>query len=294
VVKKPTSKPSIAIVGPGNLGSALAAALAHTGYPVSQIVSRRNSSGLSAARALARRIKAKHVLLGDHPLAADIVWLTVPDDAIAIVAQELAPTQSWKGNIVFHSSGARTSEELAPLGEKGALVASAHPLMTFVAGRKPLWRGVSFAIEGDGKAVKLARNIASDLGGVPFTIEKQSKPLYHAFGSFASPLVIALMSAMEQVAEAAGIPPAKAKAMMQPLLAETLNNYLRADAPSAFSGPLIRGDVQTVRKHLAQLRRTPEARDAYVALARVAIERLPVKNKEALTNELLRTRPHDK
>ena len=74
--------------------------------------------------------------------------------------------------------------------------------------------------------------------------------------------------------------------MMQPLLGETLNNYLRADAASAFSGPLVRGDVQTVRKHLAQLQRIPEARDVYVALAKAAIERLPVKNKEALKKEL--------
>ena len=96
------------------------------------------------------------------------------------------------------------------------------------------------------------------------------------------------MSAMEQVAEAAGIPRDKAKEMMQPLLGETLNNYLRADAASAFSGPLVRGDVQTVRKHLSHLKRTPEAREVYIALARAAVERLPVKNKEALEEGIRR------
>ncbi len=222
------------------------------------------------------------VIWSSSPPDTDIVWLTVPDDVIAEVAGQLAATQKWKGKIVFHSSGALTSEELAPLWEKGAAVASVHPLMTFVAGKKPSWRGVSFAIEGDDAAVRAATQIASDLGGRPFEIERRSKVLYHAFGAFASPLVIALMSAMEQVAEAAGIPPEKAKEMMQPLLAETLNNYLRADAASAFSGPLVRGDVKTVRKHLAALKRTPQARDVYVALASAAIESLPVKNKEAL------------
>jgi predicted short-subunit dehydrogenase-like oxidoreductase (DUF2520 family) len=287
VPKKATSKPSITIVGPGNLGSALAIELFRAGYPINAIV-RRSTSKITHPKALARRVKADLITIGERPIDSNIVWLTVPDDAIADVAGQLAPQQSWKGKIVFHSSGALTSEELAPLWEKGASVASVHPLMTFVAGKKPSWRGVSFAIEGDEEAVRMANQIATDLGGRPFDIERRSKVLYHAFGSFASPLVIALMSAMEQVAEAAGIPPDKAKEMMQPLLGETLNNYLRADAASAFSGPLVRGDVHTIRKHLTHLQRVPEAREVYVALARAAITRLPVKNREALKKELTR------
>ncbi len=289
MTKKATAKPSITIVGPGNLGSALALELHRAGYPISAIV-RRSTSKITRPKALARRVKAELVVLGERQLDADIVWLTVPDDAIAAVARELAPSQSWKGKIVFHSSGALTSEELAPLWEKGAWVASVHPLMTFVAGKKPSWRGVSFAMEGDDDATRMAKQIATDLGGRPFEIDPRSKVLYHAFGAFASPLVIALMSAMEQVAEAAGISREKAKEMMQPLLGETLNNYLRADAASAFSGPLVRGDVQTVRKHLTSLQQIPEAREVYVALAKAAIERLPVKNKEALKKELTRAK----
>ncbi len=287
--KKATSKPSITIVGPGNLGSALAIELHRAGYPIRAIV-RRSTSKITHPKTLARRVKADLVTIGEHAIDTDIVWLTVPDDAIAAVSKQLASAQSWKGKIVFHSSGALSSEELAPLWEKGAWVASVHPLMTFVAGKKPWWRNVSFAIEGDDEAMRVANQIATDLGGRPFEIDRHSKVLYHAFGSFASPLVIALMSTMEQVAEAAGIPRDKAKEMMQPLLGETLNNYLRADAASAFSGPLVRGDVQTVRKHLAQLQRIPEARDVYVALAKAAIERLPVKNKEGLKKELTRAK----
>ena len=287
MANKRAAKPSISIVGPGNLGSALALELYRAGYPI-RAIARRSTTKITRPKALARRVKAELTILGERPLDTDIIWLTVPDDAIAEVARQLAESQSWKGKIVFHSSGALTSEELAPLWEKGASVASVHPMMTFVAGKKPSWHGVSFAIEGDEDAVRIARQIATDLGGRPLEIERRSKVLYHAFGAFASPLVIALMSAMEQVAEAAGIPRDKAKEMMQPLLGETLNNYLRADAASAFSGPLVRGDVQTVRKHLSHLKRTPEAREVYIALARAAVERLPVKNKEALKKELTR------
>jgi predicted short-subunit dehydrogenase-like oxidoreductase (DUF2520 family) len=286
-VKRAKKKPSITIVGPGNLGSALALELFRAGYPIDAIVCRATLK-ITRPKALALRVKADLVSVAERPLDSDVVWLTVPDDAIASVARQLAPMQSWKGKTVFHSSGALTSEELAPLWEKGAHVASVHPMMTFVAGKKPAWRGVSFAIEGDEDAVQLANKIATDLGGCPFDIDPRSKVLYHAFGSFASPLVIALMAVMEQVAEAAGIPNDKAKQMMRPLLAETLNNYLASDAPGAFSGPLIRGDVHTIRKHLGQLERLPDAREVYIALARAAIERLPVKNKESLKKELHR------
>ncbi len=288
--RSPKSLPSISIIGPGNLGSALAVELARAGYPIRYIV-RRAGSKVTRPKVLARRVKAELVMLGEAPLDTDIVWITVPDDTIAAVAKQLAPSQVWKGRIVLHSSGALTSEELWSLWEKGASVASVHPMMTFVAGKKPSWHGVAFAIEGDEEAAKVAHSIASDLGGNPFEIEKHNKVLYHAFGSFASPLVIALMSAMEQVAEAAGVPSAKAKEMMVPLLRETLNNYLAKDAAGAFSGPLVRGDVKTVRKHLEQLKRVPEAREVYVALARAAIKRLPAKNREALGKELSRGHP---
>lgn len=285
--KRTKTKPSISIVGPGNLGSALTTELARIGYPLRQIVSRPDSAGLSVARTLARRVKAQHVFLGQAMLDSDIVWITVPDDAIAQVAGQLAATQSWKGKIVLHPSGAMTSDELSALKKKGAKIASAHPMMTFVRGRKPRWRDVPFDIEGDIAAVRAAHEIASTLGASPFVLQKRHKTLYHAFGSFASPLVIALMSAMEQVAEAAGVPTGKAKQMIEPLLSRTLDNYMKRDAASAFSGPLVRGDVKTVRKHLVELKRTPEARAVYIALAKAAIERLPVKKKEALRKELL-------
>ncbi len=118
--KRTKTKPSISIVGPGNLGSALANELARIGYPIRQIVSRPDSAGLSVARTLARRVKAQHVFLGQAMLDSDIVWITVPDDAIAQVAGQLAATQSWKGKIVLHPSGAMTSDELSALKKKGA------------------------------------------------------------------------------------------------------------------------------------------------------------------------------
>jgi predicted short-subunit dehydrogenase-like oxidoreductase (DUF2520 family) len=102
-------------------------------------------------------------------------------------------------------------------------------------------------------------------------------------------LVIALMALLERVAKAAGIKPDDIKTMMVPLLWQTLRNYLQHDAASAFSGPLARGDVATVRRHLEELKAVPEARAVYVALARSAVMNLPVKNRKAMEG-LLKSR----
>jgi len=237
-------------------------------------------------KSLARSIKAGVIAVGAQPLATDIVWITVPDDAIAGVARALAASQGWKGKFAFHSSGALSSDELAPLRARGARVASVHPMMTFVRGAVPQMAGVSFAVEGDTAAVRAAKTIVGDLGGISFVIRKQNKVLYHVFGSFASPMVIALMASLEQVARAAGIRRSDIKRVMMPLLVQTLRNHLDHDAAAAFSGPLVRGDVATVCKHLNELEKLPEAKAVYVALTRAALRLLPVRNRKALEREL--------
>ena len=285
-VSKPSpskARPSISIVGPGNLGTALALTLPSAGYDVKFLATRHKRAHV---RALARKIQAQLVAPGEQALTTDIVWITVPDDAIAGVARLLARSQEWKGKLVFHSSGALTSDELSPLRAKGARVASVHPMMTFVRATVPEMAGIAFAIEGDATTTRVARSVVADLGGRAFVIKGQSKVLYHVFGSFASPLVIALMASLEQVARAAGIRQSEIKRVMEPLLSQTLRNYLNQDAASAFSGPLVRGDVATVRKHLAELRKLPEARAVYVALARASLNFLPVRNRELLEKEL--------
>ena len=261
-------------------------ALPAAGYAIKTLVVRGKRAGNSHVDLLARKIKARVIALGAEPLATHVIWITVPDDAIAPVARSLAGSQDWKGKFIFHSSGALTSDELAPLRAKGARVASVHPMMTFVRGKAPEMQEVAFAVEGDAAAVRMARAIVADLGGNPFLIRKQNKVLYHVFGSFASPMVIALMASLEQVGRAAGLRQAEVKRVMTPLLMQTLRNHLDRDAASAFSGPLVRGDVATVCKHLDELERLPEAKAVYLALSRAALKLLPVKNRAALERQL--------
>ena len=276
-----TRKPRIAIVGAGNLGSALAVSLRRAGFGVDAVIARPTENSVRKARRLARLVGAR-VLTDAIDAKAEVVWFCVPDSQIAGAARALAQKVRWRGTVALHSSGALTSDELEPLRQCGAVVASVHPLMTFVPGSWPALAGVPFAIEGDRRAVQVARQIVRELGGQPFAIRKQDKAAYHAWGTFASPLLTALLATTESVAGLAGVKGKAAIRRMVPILMQTLANYAERGAARSFSGPIIRGDVDTVDRHLKVLKRMPAAREVYVALARASLEFLPVKHKNAL------------
>ena len=136
-------RPKIAIVGAGNLGTALAVSLNSAAYSVSEIVSREGKASRRRAAMLARQAGARATTLRDPDITANLVWLCVPDRNIAACARTLAKVTSWKDKIAVHSSGALTSDEIAVLRSRGATIALAHPLMTFVPGVTPSLAGVA-------------------------------------------------------------------------------------------------------------------------------------------------------
>ncbi len=282
-------KPRVAIVGAGNFGTALAVSLLRAGYVIEAVVARSRAVSLKRARRLAKQVSAR-ALTAPSDLRADLIWFCVPDAEIGQAAGALAEKIEWKGRVAFHSSGTLSSDELEGLRRRGASVASVHPLMTFVRGSRPALAGVPFATEGDARAVQVARRIIEDVGGHAHSIRRKDKAAYHAWGTFASPLLTALLAATEQVAALAGVNAKAAKRRMLPILLQTLANYAAFDAASAFSGPLVRGDVDTVKRHLRVLRGVPAARGVYSSLARAALQYLPVKHKREL-KELLDPEP---
>jgi predicted short-subunit dehydrogenase-like oxidoreductase (DUF2520 family) len=283
-----SAKPRIAIVGAGNLASALAISLHAAGYVIDEVISRGAYHSLRRGRSLAREVGALAANKNRAKLRAEVVWFCVPDGEIASAANAVAEKTDWKGKVALHSSGALTSDELHALRRRGAAAASVHPLMTFVRNSRPSLQGVPFALEGDFKAVRTARAIVRNLHAEPFSIRKRHKEAYHAWGMFASPLFVSLLSASERVAAAAGVRPKAARKRMVPILRQTLANYEKLGAPQSFSGPIIRGDVGTVRKHLQVLKRVAGARDIYVALARIALRDLPAKNRGEMERVLKR------
>jgi predicted short-subunit dehydrogenase-like oxidoreductase (DUF2520 family) len=280
-------KPSISIIGAGNVGSVLAPALHRAGYRVEEIAVRDNPASLRRGKAVARMSGAKAVTDAQACFSADVIWICVTDDAIATVARMLARRNvEWRGKAIFHASGALTSDELKPLKKRGAAIASTHFMQSFVPGSNPSL-AVPFAVEGDKPAAQRALEIGAALGAKPFVIRKQSKVLYHAMGFFSSPLVIIALSLSEKIGRTAGLNSKQIESVIRPMFSRTADNYLKKGSAGAFVGPLNRGNVATVKKHLRDLKRVPEARAAYLAMGNAALKNLPVKNRKQL-EKLLR------
>ena len=272
----------MAIVGAGSLATFLAVALRESGYCVTEIISRNWPRSLRRARRLASKVGARATVGKTAALDAELLWFCVPDGAIREAASSLAARAQGKVRFAFHSSGALLSRELASLRKSGAVVASVHPLMTFVLGSHPSLAGVPFALEGDATAMRLARRIVRDLGGESFALPAARKAAYHAWATFTSPLWLAFLVTLEDAARVAGLSRPDARRMSLPIIRQTLENYSQLGPEHSFSGPIIRGDVTTVAQHLTVLKKHPAVRDVYVALARAALDGLPAKNRKKL------------
>ena len=277
-----TKKPHITLIGAGNLAQALGPALKAAGYTIDAVVSRSLPASKRRAAALAGKADAALVTLKEFAPGSKIIWLCHTDDALAESARLLSRKRDWQGKIVLHSSGALSSDVLAPLRRAGAFTASLHPMMTFVPGTKPAMKKVPFAVEGDRQAVAAARRIARALQAEAFELRKQNKVLYHALGSFSSPMIVATLVTAERVGRAAGLSPKQVAMVMERILLQTITNYIQRGPAAAFSGPIKRGDVETVRAHLRELQRVPEAGDVYRALVRSSLRDLPSGNKKGM------------
>src|SRR3984893_14886963 len=300
-----TRKPSIAIVGAGSLATFLAAALNDAGFTITEIIARDTPPSRRHARALAASVGARTVTTRSAVLDTTLLWFCVPDREIRGSASALAGHLSTRAaahkknrvskvqskvpskvRFAFHSSGALLSRELEPLRKAGIAVASVHPLMTFVAGTHPSLTGVPFAMEGDHAATQVARQIIRKLEGESFSLPAARKAAYHAWATLTSPLLLAFLVTLEEAARAAGFTRKDARRKNLPIIRQTLANYSRLGPAPSFSGPLVRGDAETVARHLTVLKKHPGPREVYVALARAALRGLPVKNRDGLSRLL--------
>jgi predicted short-subunit dehydrogenase-like oxidoreductase (DUF2520 family) len=184
---------------------------------------------------------------------AEIVLVTTNDGAIGEVIRELADAASFKpGQTVMHMSGALTSEVLLPAAKQGAVVLSVHPLQSFAAVEQAIniLPGSFFSIEGDSAGFVLATKMVEELDGEYFFIDKKDKPLYHAGACVVSNYLVTVIDFGSQLLEAAGIPKEKALPALLPLIEGTLKNIRKIGIPQALTGPIARGDKETIQKHL--------------------------------------------
>lgn len=247
------SVPRIGFIGAGSVGSALAFALAHAGYPVEAVASRSPAS----ARRLAQRLPRCRAFPSPQMVAntCDLVFLTTPDDALAVVAASL----SWRpGQGVVHCSGALGREPLASAGRSGAVVGAFHPLQTFLGDEGPeVFQGVAFAIDADPPLRPLLEGMAQALGGWPVAIAPQDRPLYHVSAITACGFLVTLLSLAADLWGHFSSPADTFLALkaLLPLARRTLENLERHGLPEALTGPLARGDGGTVERHRQALAR---------------------------------------
>ena len=264
---------TIAIIGAGRLGTSLGFALHEKGFPIKALSCRTLSSAQES-----RRIIGEGEALTNNIRTAesgDLVFLTVPDDKIPQIATELAAAiPDWSGKYVFHCSGLLSTQALTPLQSKGAATASMHPLLSF-AGKIPdagIFSEVYFGLEGNGKAIKVAQKIIHMLAGEYLIISAEDKPLYHAASSMASNFMEVLLEAASFLFQQAGISSDKIPQILFPLTKGTLHNVKDLNIPAALTGPVIRGDIQSIKQPLSALERFPPYYEIYRKLAMQALQ----------------------
>lgn len=251
--KKIKEKLDVSIIGSGRLGTALAVALARRGYAVQSLVARRIKNARKASAVLDDKpapYAAKQIGLLPQ---ADLFLITVPDDQIASVAAQLSALKYDPKPTVLHTSGALSSEVLAPLRARGWSTGSVHPLIS-VSDAKTSIEGAFWSVEGDARAVRLGKMLVRDLGGTSFSIRTADKPLYHAAAVMTSGNVTALFDVALEMLVDCGLTRNTARRILQPLLISTVHNLETKDPAQALTGTFSRGDVETVKRHLAALK----------------------------------------
>lgn len=266
------SRPAIAIVGAGKVGSALALLLQAKGYPVTGVASRTPASAQRLAAELG-------VIAVENPeqitLEADIVFITTPDREIAPASADIAKRGGFRpGQVVAHTSGAHPSHELRGVRDARALAVSIHPLQSFadVKLAKENLPGSYFALEGDEGALPLAHQVVEDLQGKAFTIKAEDKYLYHAAACIASNYLVALMHFSTGLYGRFGLSREEAFQAMLPLVQGTINNIGKVGPVAALTGPIARGDGSTIQGHLPALEKVgTEEHDLYSLLAKYTV-----------------------
>jgi predicted short-subunit dehydrogenase-like oxidoreductase (DUF2520 family) len=262
----------VGVIGAGRVGAVLAAALRARGH---QIVSVAGESDASL-----RRVSE---LLPGVPVAkptsvargCDVLLLTVPDDMLDNVVIQLAASGALRqGQYVVHTSGSHGLQVLGPAVQVGARVIAMHPAMTFTGTARDLDRlsACVFGVTAGPDERDWASQLVAELGGEVMWVPEDRRSLYHAgLAHGANHLVTLVSQAMELLGAAGADDPA---AILRPLLVAALDNAL-SEGDAALTGPIVRGDVNTVRTHLAQITAVaPDTLPSYVALARATLDRV--------------------
>jgi predicted short-subunit dehydrogenase-like oxidoreductase (DUF2520 family) len=261
----------VGVVSAGRVGTALAAALSRAGHRVVAASAVSQASRQRIERFLPGTPVRQPADVFEH---ADLVLLTVPDDALEGLVTGLAATGApLAGRLIAHASGRHGLAVLDPATRLGALPLALHPVMTFTGRPDDVDRlaGISFGVTAPPALRPVAEVLVMEMGGEPVFIEEEYRGLYHAaLAGAANHLVTQVVQACDLLSKAGVGQPAR---MLGPLLSAALDNALRL-GDAALTGPVARGDAETVASHVAALQAAaPEALPSYLSLARLTASR---------------------
>jgi predicted short-subunit dehydrogenase-like oxidoreductase (DUF2520 family) len=256
-------KDRVAILGPGKVGTAVGFLLRMADY---RIVSVAGRSDESARKALPYTGGTAFALVAEAAAQADCILITTPDDAIRTVCETISKEAIGPGSKVIHMSGAGGLDLLESARQAGASVGSIHPIQSFadVRGAINTIPGSAFGITVDESIRDWAVQFVGDLGGRPFFVSEADKPLYHAAACMASNYLVTLMHTVETLYGTLGFGREEAVRAFWPLVKGSLANIEAKGTVQSLTGPIARGDVGTIEKHLRVLsEKTPDLYDLY-------------------------------
>ena len=259
----------VGFIGAGTVGTALAVLLSRKSYPVVAVSSR----SLSSAENLAKQVKECKIFSNNQEAAdaAELVFITTPDDVIGRVAAEV----KWHpGQSVVHCSGAASTDILEPAKQAGAHVGSIHPLQTLAGVAQAIANipGSTFALEAKEPLLSTLKDIATSIDGKCIELRASDKVLYHAAAVIACNYLVTLVKLATDLWQTFSVPPEQATKALLPLIQGTLNNIDKIGIPQCLTGPIARGDTGTIKKHLAALEKiTPTVLPTYKELGRQTI-----------------------
>ncbi len=263
--------PGLGFIGAGTVGTALAIRLSAKGYPVVAVSSRSQTSSEKLAQVISGcRAVSNNQAVAD---AAELIFVTTPDDAIAPVVSEI----QWRpGQSVVHCSGAASTDILEPARKSGAQVGASHPLQTFASVQQAIDNipGSTFAIEAEEPLLTTLKDMAAALDGTWIELKASDKILYHAAAVIACNYMVALIKLSTDLWQTFNVPTDQATKALMPLLRGTLNNIDSVGIPQCLTGPIARGDTGTIKKHLDALEKV--APSVLATYRELGIQTIPI------------------
>ena len=259
----------LGFIGAGTVGTALSVRLSSKGYPVIAVSSRSQTS----AKKLAQAVSGCHAFNNNQDVAnaAELVFITTPDDTIASVTSEI---QWHKGQSVVHCSGALSTDILEPAKKSGTQVGSFHPLQTFASVKQAIENipGSTFAVESEEPLLTTLKDVATTLDSHWIELEASEKVVYHAAAVIACNYLVTLVKLATDLWQSFNIPQFQATQTLLPLIRGTIHNIDTVGIPQCLTGPIARGDIETIKKHLNALQKVaPTLLSTYQELGRQTI-----------------------